>query len=316
MGHATDIDPVIAGKCQPRDVDAVIGRLADGQHAMVSRWQLLQLGISGHAIEHRIERHQLFPRHAGVYSVGRREVTSEGLFMAAVLAGGPGAVLSHRSAGDLYGIHRNAHPRIEVTVPKQRRSRDGVTFHTCVLAPDEVGTVDGIPVTTVPRTLLDLAASLRPRQLERALNEAEALRLYDHLSLDHLLTRYRRRAVSRAIRAALHARRTGEKVTRSELELRFLEFLDAAGLPEPETNAIVEGFEVDCVWRGQRVIVELDSRAFHLTRAAFEADRERDRVLQAAGWRPVRITSAQLDLTSTRLKDDLRRLLGAATLTA
>jgi hypothetical protein len=285
MGHATDIHPAIAGKCQPLDVDAVIGRLADRQHAMVSRWQLLQLGIGGHAIEHRIERHRLFPRHAGVYSVGRRDVTSEGLFMAAVLAGGPGAGLSHRSAGDLHGIHRNAHPRIEITVPKQRRSRDGVTFHTCVLAPDEVGTVDGIPVTTVPRTLLDLAASLRPRQLERALNEAEALRLRDHLSLDHLLTRYPRRAGSRAIRAALHARRTGEKVTRSELELRFLEFLDAAGLPEPETNAIVEGFEVDCVWRGQRVIVELDSRAFHArarrsrpTGSAIASSRPRDGV--------------------------------------
>jgi very-short-patch-repair endonuclease len=236
--------------------------------------------------------------------------------MAAVLAGGPGAVLGHRSAGDLHGIHPNAHPRIEVSVPKQRRSRDGVTFHACALPPDEVTTVDGIPVTTVPRTLFDLAAVLRPRQLERALNEAEALRLYDHLSLDHLLTRYPRRAGSRAIRAALHARRTSEKVTRSELELRFLEFLDQAGLPEPETNAIVEGFEVDCVWREQRVVVELDSRAFHLTRAAFEADRERDRVLQAAGWRPVRITSAQLDLAPRPLAADLRRLLAAATLTA
>jgi very-short-patch-repair endonuclease len=316
MYHATDIDPAIAGKCQPREIDAVIGRLADCQHAMVSRWQLLRLGIAGHAIEHRVERHRLFPCHAGVYSVGRSELSREGRLMAAVLAGGPGAVLSDRSAGGLWRIHRIAYPRIEVTVPRQRRSRDGIAFHTAQLPPDEVTTLDGIPVTTVPRTLFDLAAVLRPRQLERALNEAELLRLYDHLTLDHLLTRYPRRPGSKAIRAALHARRTGEKVTRSELELRFLEFLDQAGLPEPETNTIVEGFEVDCVWRDQRVIVELDSRAFHLTRAAFEADRERDRVLQAAGWRPVRVTSAQLDLTPTRSAADLRRLLSAATLTA
>jgi very-short-patch-repair endonuclease len=157
---------------------------------------------------------------------------------------------------------------------------------------------------------------LRPRQLERALNEAETLRLYDELSLDHLVARYPRRPGSRAVRAALHARREGARLTRSELEVRFLELVDAAGLPEPETNAIVDGFEVDCVWRDQRLIVELDSRTFHLTRAAFEADRERDRLLQAAGWRTVRITASQLVRTPGRLAADLRRLLAAATLIA
>jgi hypothetical protein len=285
MGHATDVDGNSSGQRPPDGDDVVIGRLADRQHAFVAGWQLVALGVARHAIDYRVKAARLHPRHRDVYSVGRPTPTAQGRLMAAVLAGGPGAVLSHRSAGDLHGIHRNAHPRIEVTVPKQRRSRDGVTFHTCALAPDEVTTVDGIPVTTVPRTLFDLAASLRPCQLERALNEAEALRLYDHLSLDHLITRYRRRAGRRAIRAALHARRKGEKVTRSELELRFLEFLDAARLPEPETNAIVEGFEVDCVWRGQRVIVELDSRAFHArarrsrpTGSAIASSRPRDGV--------------------------------------
>jgi hypothetical protein len=174
---------------------------------------------------------------------------------------------------------------------------------------------DGIPVTTVPRTLFDLASVLRPRQLERALNEAEVLRLWDVLSLEHLLERYPRRSGGRAVRAALRARSLGESITRSDLELRFLEFLDDAGLLQPETNVIAEGFEVDCLWRDQRV-VELDSRATRLTHHAFERDRDPDRVLTAAGWRPLRITWRQLERGRGRLECDLRRVLGVATLTA
>jgi very-short-patch-repair endonuclease len=236
--------------------------------------------------------------------------------MAAVLAGGPGAVLSHRSAANLWGIHSSSGHGIDVTVSDQRRGRRGIEFHRASLPKDEVGAKNGIAVTSVPRTLFDLAALLRPRQLGRAINEAEVLRLWDELSLEHLLTRYPGRAGSRAVRTALQRRKARAKLTRSDLEVAFLEFVDETGLLEPETNVLVEGYLVDAVWREQRLVVELDGEGFHSSSEAFERDRERDRVLQAAGWRIVRITWKQLELTRRRLEAGLRTMLGAATLTA
>jgi len=153
----------------------------------------------------------------------------------------------------------------------------------------------GIPTTTVPRTLLDLATVLTPHQLARAVNEAEVQRLTDPLSLNALLERYPRRPGVPALRALLGQR---VAVTRSELEKRFREFLIKAGLPLPETNAHIQvaGIwnEVDCLWRKHHLIVELDGHTTHGTTQAFEADRARDRILQAAGYRVIRITWRQL----------------------
>jgi very-short-patch-repair endonuclease len=188
--------------------------------------------------------------------------------------------------------------------------------HKARLPNDEITIHEGIPVTTVPRTLFDLAAVLPARQLERAINEAEVLRLWDELSLDRLLHRYPRHRGNRAIRAALHQRRRGSTVTKSELEETFLRLIDAAGIPRPEINALVEDFEVDAVWRDARLVVELDGRDVHGTAAAFETDRERDRALQVAGWRPVRITYRQLRDTPREVVADLRRLWAAGTLAA
>jgi hypothetical protein len=164
-------------------------------------------------------------------------------------------------------------------------------------------------VTTVPRTLFDLAAVVPQRQLERALNEAEVLRLGDELTLDRLLDRYPRRKGNRAVRAVLRDRREGATLTRSELEETFLGLVDAAGLPRPELNVLVEGYLVDALWRELRLVVELDGRDVHGTVAAFERDRERDRVLQVGGWRPVRITGRQMRRTRPAVIADLRRLL-------
>ena len=171
----------------------------------------------------------------------------------------------------------------------------------------------GIPVTTPSRTLLDLAAVIPRHQLERAVNEAEVQRLTDDLTLDDLLTRHPRRPGSRKLRALIQAATIGQTITRSELEARFLAFLDEAVLPRPETNVQIESgentFEVDCLWRQQRLIVELDGHATHATAAAFERDRARDRVLQAHGHRVVRITWRQLHAEAERLAADLTRLL-------
>jgi very-short-patch-repair endonuclease len=228
--------------------------------------------------------------------------------MAATLACGPGSVLSHLPAGAHWQLIRDR-GTLEVTVPRRRRSRQGITIHQAVLPADEITVHKGIPLTTVPRTLFDLATVLSERQLERAINEAEVLRLWDELSLDHLLDRYPRRHGSRAVRAALQKRRDGTTVTKSELEDMFIELTDAAGLPRPQVNAIVKGFEVDAVFRDARLAVELDGRDTHRTVAAFERDRERDRRLLVADWHPVRITYKQMVDTRDEVIADLRRLL-------
>jgi Protein of unknown function (DUF559) len=233
--------------------------------------------------------------------------------MAAVLAAGPNAVLSHRSAAALWGIRPVPGGRVEVTLPRALRSRPGLKVHRALLADDERTAARAIPVTTPPRTLLDLAAILDLRSLRRAVDEAEVLRLSDTLSLDALLTRHPRRRGTRALREILAAGRLRASITRSELEDRFLAFLDGVGLPRPEVNVPLRlsgrWIEADCVWRRQRVIVELDGHASHATGAAFERDRARDRILQAAGWRVVRITWRQLHEEADALASDLGKLL-------
>jgi very-short-patch-repair endonuclease len=229
--------------------------------------------------------------------------------MAAVLAFGDGTVLSHRAAGAHWTILSWAGAP-EVTTPARGvRSRQGVVVHHARLPPDEVTTRHGIPITTVPRTLFDVAAHLRERQLERAINEAELRRLWDELSLDTLLYRYPRHPGNRKVRAALHKRREGDTATKSDLEEAFIALIDGSGLPRPEINAWIEGFEVDAVWRKRRVVVELDARSTHGTREAFERDRERDRALQVANWHPIRVTARQLKERPLSLIADLKRLL-------
>jgi len=275
---------------------------------VIAHGQLLQIGMSRSAIKRRIERGWLIVLHRGVYALGHDVLSQRARWMAAVLAGGPGAVLSHRSAAALWDLTAS-HGLPDVTVPSARRTRRGVSFHRCLLPDDERTTRDGIPVTTVARTLLDLASAAPPHQFARALNEAEVRNLGDQRSLDDLLHRYPRRPGTPIIRAALVSLRTGTTVIRSDLEALFLAFVDDVGLPRPMTNVIIEGLEVDCLWRRERVAVELDSRTFHDTAIAYERDRERDRILNAADWRPVRITWRQLTRTPAAVDRDLRRML-------
>ena len=279
------IDPHIGGKSQTRSPDATIAALAGRQHGVVSRRQLLELGVGRRAIERRIEGNRLHVVHVGVYAVGHRVLTPHGRWMAAVLGAGPDAVLSHRSAAALWGIRPTSAARVEVTTPRDLRRRTHLHPHRAVLPADEVTRKDGIPVTTPERTLLDLAAVTQRHELDRALDEAEILRLPGP---QHLLDRHPHHRGTTNLRALLlHARRS----TRSPLEAEFLEFVDDHGFERPETNTIIEGYEVDAVWREQRLIVELDGYATHGTRRAFERDRARDRKLSAKGWRPIRLTS-------------------------
>jgi predicted transcriptional regulator of viral defense system len=293
--------------------DRAIADIATRQHGVVSHAQLLGIGLGRGAIRHRVEAGRLHRLHRGVYSVGHRVVSERGTWMAAVLAGGSRAVLSHRDAAALWGLRPNSRRRSEISVPGARHQLEAIQFHCGHLQEDEQTVVDGIPLTTVPRTLLDLATVLAPRYVERAIDEAEFRRLTDPLSLHDLLARYPRRRGSGVIRAILATHYVGSGLTRSELEDLFLAFLDRYGLPRPEVNVALwlgdRWIEADCVWRGKRVIVELDGRAAHDTAAAYEDDRARDRAATVAGWRTVRVTWAQLHGHEDALATDLRALL-------
>lgn len=292
--------------------DGVIARLAEQQHGVVCRRQLRDLGLSDAWIEGRCRRGSLYSLHRGVYAVGHRVLSIESRWIAAVLASGSGAVLSHRPAGQLWRILPRFPVTPEVIRPTNFKPRPDLVAHHLVLPADEIEEVRGIPVTSAARTLFDLAAVLKPRQMERAWNEAEVRRLTSVVSVPQLLERYPGRPGAPALRALLASDEPGG-VTHRGLEERFLTVLDAHGLPRPHLNAdlVVAGrqFEIDCLWRPQRVAVELDSRAVHATDRAFQRDRSRDRILQAAGWRTARVTWRHLDEEEAAIVADLRRLL-------
>jgi predicted transcriptional regulator of viral defense system len=295
--------------------DEAIAELAERQHGVVTRSQLVALGLGRGAIAERLRKKRLHHLHQGVYAVGHRGLTRLGWWVAAVLACGADAVLSHRCAAVLWGILDGWPTTVDVTVPRRLGRRDGIRLHKAAIASDERTVHASIAVTTVARTLLDLAAVLQPHELNRALERAEALRLSDSTPLVALLKRHRGRRGTAKLNAAL---KEGLRpaVTKSELERRFLSFVEKAGLPRPKTNVWLnvagEWIEVDCVWLEQRVIVELDSRAYHQTTEAFERDRRRDRRLHAAGWRPVRVTDRALREEAGTLREELAALLSAA----
>lgn len=293
--------------------DGAIARLAESQHGVVARGQLTTLGLGTDAIDYRLAVGRLWVVMPRVYAVGHRRLPPLGRSMAAVLSSGSGAALSHRSAAALWSIRGTGAWAIHVTVPIKSRSTKLLRRHHVVLPSDEVTVHEGIPVTTAPRTVLDLASTSSVDDVEVAIRQIEFLRLYDRLSLLDLIERYPgRRGVAR-VRVALARIETlpGGRV-RSPLETKFLPFLRGHGLPRPRLNDwIVVGekrFQVDCHWAGTGQVVELDSWEGHGTRSAFREDRARDRALSAAGYTVTRITWAQLDDESEALASDLRKL--------
>ncbi|HWH45643.1 MAG TPA: DUF559 domain-containing protein [Thermoleophilaceae bacterium] len=253
------------------------------------------MGFEAGAIRHRVATARLHVVHPRVYAVGRRELSPRGRWLAAVKAVGEGAVLSHRSAAALHGLAPEGAGLPHVTAPRRgtRPARRGIHVHRPrSLAADEVGEADGIPATSVSRTLLDLAETESRRLLGRALEQAERLRVFDRGEIEAVIARgFGRRGLA-PLRAAL-AVFDGDPGTRSELESRFLGLCRASGLPAPMVNCVVAGLEVDFAW--PKLVVELDGYEFHGGREAFERDRERDAVLQAAGLKVLRLTARRLD---------------------
>jgi hypothetical protein len=237
--------------------------------------------------------------------------------MAAVLACGAAAVVSHRSAATLQELRASNQTRIDVTVPgRSTRKHRGIDVHrSTTLTPADVTRVNGIPCTTVARTLFDLADVLNRRHLERAFDQAEVMGVLNLLALEDVLARNRTRPAARRVRAVLADHYIGHTATWSELEETFLKLIRDAGLPDPEVNAWIDPrdgeppIRADFVWRPQRLVVETDGHKYHRTRQAFEHDRRRDQRLVAAGWRLLRITWRQATHESDRLQETLAGLM-------
>lgn len=308
MADVVEVEHRIGAELRPRD--GVVAELAARQHGVVARAQLTEIGLGRGAIRRRLEAGRLLPVHRGVYAVGHRRISPRGRLMAAVLAAGPGALASHRSAAWMLELRRGG-PTPEVTVPTRTRGpRRNLLVHLARdLRTADRTERDGIPTTTVARTLLDLADVLRPRELERAFEDAERLRILDLGEVRALIARSPGRHGLARINALLSEHAEASFDTSSELERRFLDLCRCGGLPAPATNVLVAGYVVDVLWPESRLVVELDGHAYHRTRAAFERDRVRDAALQLAGYRVLRITYRRLELEPEAILAEVLKLL-------
>jgi very-short-patch-repair endonuclease len=264
-------------------------------HGVVGRDQLVAAGITPKMIDNRVNARWLRPMYRGVYAVGSIQ-SDDAPALAAVLACGDGAVLSHRSAGALWRPVRHVPSGpVDVTVPSPRcPARAGIRIHRVqALRPDEVTRLRRIAVTTPARTLLDLATQLPVRELEQALAQAERRYAGTQRRLLALVARYPARAGTPKLRELLGGSRQ-PSLTRSEAEERFLALVRRAQLPAPEVNVALFGYELDFLWRQDRLAVEIDGYAFHGDREAFEADRHRDADLAARGIQVMRVTWRQV----------------------
>jgi very-short-patch-repair endonuclease len=289
--------------------DVEIAVFAARQHGVVARAQLEALGLGRGAIAHRVAAGRLHRVHRGVYAVGHPILTANGRRMAAVLACGPDAALSHASAAALWEIRPTSATRIDVTVRSAggRARRPNLRVHRASgLLDDEVTEHQAIRVTTPARTLLDLASSLPRRTLERALDQAAINELFDLTALQAAVDRHRGEPGSAALDTALHEHEAGTTLTKSELEERMLALCDHHRLPRPQVNAWVENLEVDFLFAAQRLVVEADSYRYHRSRRAFERDRERDAILARAGYRTLRFTDRQMRRQASEVAETIR----------
>ena len=283
---------------------------ATRQHGVIAHRQLVALGFGRGAIRRWLECGRLCRVHAGVYAVGHARLTARGRWIAGVLACGEDAVLSHASAGVLWDLLPARGAQIHVTVPRRgARRRRGVVLHATLHLPSAERAIrDNVPVTSVARTLLDIAES-DPTRLTRAWDTAERLRLLDLRAVQATCDRgHGRRGLKHLVPLVEDRTRVIPDIRR-ELEARFFDLCRAFDLPLPSCNVLVEGYLVDAFWPARRLIVELDSWEFHGDRSAFERDRERDAVLQAAGYRVVRITWRRLTHDPRGVARLIRKLL-------
>lgn len=308
------------GQRDSEPVDTAIAGLADRQHGVIARRQLAALGVSASAIDRRLSRRLLIPLHRGVFAVGHRQLRIEGRWLAAVLAVGPDAVLSHRDAAALHGIRSAPESRnVSVSTSAHARVVSGVWLHARrAFADEDVAVVRAIPATSPARTLVDLAPMLTAAQLASTLGEADRRGLLDVAAVEAAARRTRgRHGQGHArLRAVLDAHAgAGATLTRSRLEERFLDLVLDAGLPRPRLNAGTEEGEVDALWPDQRVVVEMDGWAHHKERQAAGRDRDKTNRLQLRGYTVLRFLHGDLVHRSREVAAAIRAALAQSTST-
>jgi very-short-patch-repair endonuclease len=290
--------------------DTRLAGVATRQHGTVSTWQLLKLGYSHRDIHDHVTAGRLFRLHRGVYAVGHLRLSVRGRWMAAVLACGEGAVLSHRAAAALHGVGPAPSGPTDVTTPRRHRPRGIRAHHVRRLDPADATVVDGIPVTTLARTLLDLAEVVTRTRLDGALESAQQARTFDLRAVDAVIDRNPGRHGIRPLQSALADLRDDPPWVIGDGERRFRALIRRARLPEPRTNVLVDGELVDAHWPAHNLIVEVDGWRFHHTRRAFEEDRQKDVRLTLRGHRVVRYTWRRLARAPGEVEREVAALLG------
>jgi predicted transcriptional regulator of viral defense system len=312
--------PHETGTYGPFRGEAAVSALGADQHAVFGLWQLVQLGLSASAVRKRAASGRLHRIYTAVYSLVPRELlTRRGHWMAAALAFGPDALVSHRTAATLLGLLDYNGSKTDVTVSGRHSRRRGnlIVHGSTNLTPADVTTEDKIPCTTVARTLLDLADVVERRRLERAFDQAEIMGAFDLRAIEEQLRRNRTRPASRKVRAILDAHYVGSTPTESELEELALALCRRIAIPMPEVQrwlVLPDGgppLRPDFTWVRQRVILEVDGEKVHGTRQAREARNLRDQRLIVHGWRPLHASWHQLTRGSAELESTLVAVLSA-----
>jgi very-short-patch-repair endonuclease len=280
--------PLTASTSLPKD--ARVAWIAARQHGVISHAQLLDAGISRDGVKRRVAAGWLHRVHRGVFAVGHPGLAPRGRWAAAALSGGDDAALSHRSAAALWGIWRDGDRPAITSNGIRRRGAPGTETHVGRLRPGETIRVDGIRVTKVARTLLDLAEVLTQDQLVQAIDNATNNRQLRPTLMSSTIKEATGRRGLKPLKQALLITRPQDVLTRSELERRALKLISKARLPTPEVNVRLHGYEVDLLWRGQRLVAELDGREFHDP----ERDTRRDNNLRRHGWTVARFTWRQV----------------------
>jgi very-short-patch-repair endonuclease/predicted transcriptional regulator of viral defense system len=299
-------------------VDVEVTRIARSQHGLVSLGQLVAAGLSESAVRKRVATGRLERVHFGAFRIGGSTPTPESRLMAAVLACGPDAVLSHRSAAALWGFIEPSDGPVHVTAGNRRgRAPEGIAAHrNASLGPGDRTVLHNVPCTSVPRLMLDLAAELSIGELKGAVAQAEVKKRLRHPLVREQIRRHRGRRGVAILRVVLDGIHPDTKRTRSELEVLFLAMCTTARIPRPEVNTKLRvagrRLEVDFLWRQAGLIVEADSRRFHDTYSAFVTDREREQKLQLAGWRVSHCTWEQVERNPRALGQTISALIRLA----
>jgi hypothetical protein len=277
--------------------DHVIAQVAAGQHGVVGRHQLLDAGVPRHVIDERVKQRRLVLLRRGVYAVGHRELRREGEWLAAVLSFGPLAALGHRSATALWDLDDGPLWPIHIVTGQRsgRRRRRGVAAHWALVPEPERDVHRGVPVTSIERTILDVAAVLAARPLEQIIRRAARRRRFDLREQRAVLDRHPRHRGAPALgRLLATLEGAGTADLRSPMEEAFAQLCDDFDVPRPIANRVIEGERVDFSWPGSSLIVETDSFEFHAMPTTFANDRVRDQKLTLAGYTVLRLTYAQV----------------------